>query len=384
VNSTKKQLIDLLKILQIHNTYNYYGGEDTVVDEEAQLLKKNGHEVIQLLRDNKKELLSLKDKIKTALNLSYAKDSIKILNQKLSEIGRPDIVHAHNTFPLWTYSIFELLNKKNIPVVMTLHNYRLIWDNFGLFDNDIIKYGCFKNSKIKTFFISRMMNKRKNLLKNIDMFVTLTDFTKKKFIESNIPEEKIIIKPNFLPKKKISIQKIDTKQNAIFASRISKEKGILTLLKAWKNIKIKIKIFGDGPLLKNVRQNNQSIEFYGNCPRDKISEEIKKSKFLIFPSEWYECMPMTILEAFREGTLVLASNIGSIKSIITDKYNGILFNPGDPKDIQNKVEWILNNSEKCNEISLNAFNDFNQKYSEEINYKSLIQIYEKAINDKKS
>ena len=371
-----------MKILQIHNSYIYYGGEDSVVNEEAKILKKNGHEVILLLRDNKKELLTLKDKFKTLLNLSYSKDSLKILDQKLLEIGKPDIVHVHNTFPLWSYSIFELLNEKNIPVIMTLHNYRLIWDTLGVWDNNYLNYGCYKNSKIKTLFISRLLNRKKNLLNKIDKFITLTEFTKQKFIEANVPVDKLIIKPNFLSKKIIEIQNIDTKQNAIFASRISKEKGILTLLKAWKNIPIKIKIFGDGPLFKKLKKNNHNVEFYGNCSIDRISEEIKNSKFLIFPSEWYEPMGMTILEAFRAGTLVLASNIGSIPSIIKDGYNGILFNPGDAIDIQNKIKWILNNSKKCNEIVANAFNDFNQKYSDEINYKSLIKIYEDTINDK--
>ena len=371
-----------MKILQIHNSYIYYGGEDSVVNEEAKILKKNGHEVTLLLRDNKKELLTLKDKFKTLLNLSYSKDSLKILDQKLLEIGKPDIVHVHNIFPLWSYSIFELLNEKNIPVIMTLHNYRLIWDTLGVWDNNYLNYGCYKNSKIKTLFISRLLNRKKNLLNKIDKFITLTEFTKQKFIEANVPADKLIIKPNFLSKKIIEIQNIDNKQNAIFASRISKEKGILTLLKAWKNIPIKIKIFGDGPLFKKLKKNNHNVEFYGNCSIDRISEEIKNSKFLIFPSEWYEPMGMTILEAFRAGTLVLASNIGSIPSIIKDGYNGILFNPGDAIDIQNKIKWILNNSKKCNEIVANAFNDFDQKYSDEINYKSLIKIYEDTINVK--
>jgi glycosyltransferase involved in cell wall biosynthesis len=374
-----------MKILQIHNKYIYNGGEDTVVEEEAKLLRRNGHKVIQLFKDNK-EIISIKNRLSVLYNLSYSKDSIDYLKKKLSKIETPDIVHVHNTFPLWTYSIFELLNEKKIPSVMTLHNYRLVWDSLNFFDNNYLNYGCYNNSKIQTFLISRIINKNKNktLLKNIDKFITLTEFTKQEFIKANIPEDKLIIKPNFLPKKKINLQKIDNKKNAIFASRISKEKGILTLLKSWKNIETKINIYGDGPLLNKIKNNTKNIQFHGNYSRDLIPEEIKKSKFLIFPSEFYESMPMTILESFREGTLVLASNIGSIKSIIKDKYNGILFNPNDPNDIQEKVEWVLNNSKKCDEISLNAMNDFNNKYSEDNNYQELINIYNKTISNKKN
>ena len=107
-----------MNILQIHNKYIYYGGEDTVVDEEAILLKKNNNQVFQLFRDNKKEIVTFSDKIKALINLPYSKNSINIINEKLLEIEHPDIVHIHNIFPLWTYSILEALNKRNIPIVI--------------------------------------------------------------------------------------------------------------------------------------------------------------------------------------------------------------------------------------------------------------------------
>ena len=371
-----------MKILQIHNKYIYYGGEDTVVDEEAILLKKNNNQVFQLFRDNKKEIITFSDKIKALINLPYSKNSINIINEKLLEIEHPDIVHIHNIFPLWTYSILEALNKKNIPIVMTLHNYRLVWDKLNLFDKKIFLYGGYKNSAIKTFFISRLMNNKKKLLNHIDKFIALTEFAKQEYIEAGIPQEKLVIKPNFLSKKKVEIKKIEEKDGAIFASRLSKEKGILTLINAWEDIQLKIKIFGDGPLLDGLKEENSNIKFFGNLSRDLIIDEIKKAKFLIFPSEWYECMPMTILEAFREGTLVLASNIGSIKSIIKDKHNGVLFNSGDHNDIRKKVEWVLNNPEKCNKIVENALNDFNEKYTNEINYQKLTEIYKDIIHKK--
>ena len=374
-----------MKILQIHNKYVYKGGEDSVVEEEANLLRKNGNSVFQLFKNNK-DISSIKDKLLTLYNLSYSKYSIEYLKEELLKIEKPDIVHVHNTYPLWTYSIFEFLNEQKIPVVMTLHNYRLVWDSLSFFDNDYMNYDSFNNSKIQTFFISKIINKNKKniLFKNIDKFIALTEFTKKKFIDAKVPIDKLLIKPNFLSNKEINFQSITNKQNAIFASRVSKEKGILTLLKSWKDIEIKINIYGDGPLLNKIKKNSKNIQFHGNCSRDLISDEMHKSKFLIFPSEWFECMPMTILESFRAGTLVLASNIGSIPNIIKDGYNGILFNPNDPSDIKEKVNWVLNNPQKCDEISINAMNDFNNKYSEEVNYKMLMKIYNGMITDKLS
>jgi len=371
-----------MKIIQIHNKYRYFGGEDSVVDEEAKLLSSNNHEVNQLIRDNSEELISFQDKFNAFKNISYSYKSVEMLNKELLKFGNPDIVHVHNTFPLWTYSVFDFFKKKNVPIIMTLHNYRLIWENLGLFNKDREKYGYFKDSNIGSFIISKFINKRKDLLKNVSKFITHTEFTKYEFSKQVIPENNLVIKPNFLNSTNNKFQSISEKNNAIFASRISKEKGILTLIKAFAKIDINLDVLGDGPLFNKVKKYNiNNIKLHGNLPRDKVNKFINKSKFLVLPSEWYESFPMTILEAFRGGTLVLASNIGSIKSIIKDRFNGILFEPGNTSDLIDKVKWILNNQRECDQIALNANSEFNQKYSSEVNYKQLIDVYEKAIKD---
>jgi len=381
-NIHKSHLYKKMKIIQIHNKYRYFGGEDSVVEEEARLLKSNNHEVIQLIRNNSEELTSFNNKLKTFKNISYSNESIEILNEKVSKFGLPDIVHIHNTFPLWTYSVLDFFKKKNVPIIMTLHNYRLIWEKLGLFNTDREKYGYFKDSNIGSFIISKFINRRKDLLKNVSKFITHTEFTKQEFSRYGIPEDKLVIKSNFLNLTEKKTQSISKKNNAIFASRISKEKGVLTLVKAFTNIDINLDVLGDGPLLNKVKKNNiNNIKFHGNLTRDEVNRFIYRSKFLVFPSEWYESFPMTILEAFREGTLVLASNIGSIKSIIKDKFNGILFEPGNTSDLIDKVKWILNNQKECDQIALNANNEFNKKYSSEVNYKQLIDVYEKAIKE---
>ena len=371
-----------MKIIQIHNRYRYFGGEDSVVDEEAKLLRSQNHEVNQLIRDNSEELISFQDKFNAFKNMSYSHKSVEILNKEFLKFNNPDIVHIHNIFPLWTYSVFDFFNKKNVPIIMTLHNYRLIWEKLGLFNKDREKYGYFKDSNIGSFIISKFINKRKDLLKNVSKFITHTEFTKQEFSKHVIPENKLVIKPNFLNSTNKTIQPISEKNNAIFASRISKEKGILSLIKAFEKIDINLDILGDGPLYNEVKKKKfNNIKLHGNLPRDEVNKFISKSKFLVFPSEWYESFPMTILEAFREGTLVLASNIGSIKSIIKDRFNGILFEPGNKSDLIDKVKWILNNPKECDQIALNANKEFNNKYSSEINYKQLINIYEEAIKN---
>jgi len=372
-----------MKIFQLHNKYRYFGGEDSVVDEEAKLLRSNDHEVNQLIRDNSKELISFQDKLSAFKNISYSQNSIEILNKEILEQGIPDIVHVHNIFPLWSNSVFDFFYKKKIPIIMTLHNYRLIWEKLSLFNKDRERYGYFKDSYIGSFVISKFINKRKDLLKNVSKFITHTEFTKQEFSRYVIPKDKLVIKPNFLNSTDKTIKSILEKDNAIFASRISKEKGILTLIKAFEKIDIELDVLGDGPLLNKIKKDNinHNIKFHGSLSRDNVSKFINNSKFLVFPSEWYESFPMTILEAFREGTLVLASNIGSIKSIIKDRFNGILFEYGNKIDLIDKVKWILNHPKECDQIALNANKEFNNKYSSEINYKQLINIYEEAIKN---
>ena len=373
-----------MKILQIHNKYIYSGGEDSVVEEEAKLLISKGHEVMQLLRDNS-EIKSLSEKIKTLVDLPYSNNSKQILIDKLKKIEKPDIAHIHNLFPLWTYSILEVLKEKKIPVIMTLHNYRLIWSKIGLFDNEAKNFGYFKDSRLKTFLISRWLDKNKRLLDNVNKFIVLTDFIKEKFENLGIDKSKLIVKPNFIKKKNNIFKEISIKSDAIFFSRISRDKGIFTLLKAWKNIDLKLNIYGDGPQLEKItkKNTNNKFIFHGQISRDILMKKIRYSKFLIFPSEWFECLPMTIIEAFRENTLVLASDIGSIKSIIKHKFNGILFKPGDADDLKKKVEWILNNPKVCDNIVKNALVQFNEIYTDEKNYKHLVKLYNDVIESHK-
>jgi glycosyltransferase involved in cell wall biosynthesis len=371
-----------MNILQIHNKYFFEGGEDQAVEEEKKMLLDKGHNVYQILRHNKKEIITVKDKIFTLLNLSHSQKTKDIINSELQKIPKIDIAHIHNIFPLWSYSVFEVLNENKIPIVMTLHNYRLIWSKFNLLNKNIKKFAFFKNSIFITFFISRLMNRKKVLLNLVNNFITLSKFAKETFIKAGISTNKISIKQNFLKKKNFNIKKIQDKNFVMYASRIEKLKGINFLLNTWNNNNIQLKIFGDGPLLYKLKKSNlnRNIDFYGHQPTEIIDSELNNSKFLIFPTEYYENMPITILQAFRSGTLVVASNIGSVKNIIKDGHNGILFNPEDSKSLQNKLNWISKNNEECNKIALNGFNDFIKNYTDELNYDLLINIYNNALN----
>lgn len=386
-----------MKVLQVHNKYIYSGGEDRVVEDEKNLLIKNNCEVFQLIKKNRDEINSLLDQLKVSKNLIYSKPSKDIMVRKLKEIN-PNIVHIHNTFPLWSFSILDACYEMKIPVVMTLHNFRLICAK-GIFyrDNKIcelclkssslnaIKYGCYQDSRIKSIPVSLMIkryNKGLSLLKKINKVITLTKFTKKKFLEANFPENKLSIKPNFIFDN-IIIKSNVKKKGFLCASRLSEEKGILDLIKAHKEFKFDLKICGDGPLKKHLI-NYRLIKYLGFLNKEKLHQELNSTKFLIFPSNCYEGFPIILLEAFAFNTIVIAPNLGSISNIIKDKYNGILFKPNDIEDLINKIKWVLKNDNECEKIKINAKKVLIEKYSEKQNFKQLLDIYEAAIKENKN
>ena len=376
-----------MRICQIHNEYLYKGGEDNVVQAEKKLLEKNGHNVFQIVRKNYEEIRSIKDKFETLNNLAYSKKSLKILDNYFLQNQLPDIVHIHNIFPLWTYSIFEYFKLKKIPMVMTLHNFRLLWENVGLFNNkDNKKYGLFKNSLIKTFILQKIINRQKKLLFNVDKFIALNEFAKKQFISVGLPSHKIEIKQNFLENDKdnqteLNERKINNKIKFISTSRLSDEKGVNILFKTWKNFDYELALFGEGPLL--YKSLNKNIKFFGNQNFEVIKYHMNESFALILPSKLYEGgLPLSIIEAFKNDTLVIASNLGSMKSEIKHEINGLLFNPNDSKSLQERINWAVQNKDLCKKIVINAKNDFLLKYTEDKNYDLLIAIYKKLLLNK--
>ena len=272
----------------------YKGGEDTVVEVEKNLLLKNDCKVFQLIRSNKKEINSLLQYINVGKNLTYSKKSYNIIENEVDKI-KPDIVHIHNTFPLWTFSVLDACYKKKIPTVMTLHNFRLIYAKGVLYRNqqicekclwstpfNAIKYGCFQNSIIKSIPVAHMINKTKKGLKIIEKLnkiIVLNDFAKNKFIEAKFPENKIVVKPNFMSNEMNN--QINEKNDFIYASRLSEEKGIIDLINAHKKFNFNLNICGYGPL-KNLVNEQKQINYLGFLSDDDVNE-VKKIQIFDSP-----------------------------------------------------------------------------------------------------
>jgi len=389
-----------MNILQIHNYYLFPGGEDVVLKNEYELLTSKKHTVLQYLKNNSEIAnYSSFQKGKLFFDTSYSKKSYREILELL-KAEKPDVVHVHNTLPLITPAVYYACSELNIPVVQTLHNYRLLCSNAYLFRNGkvceeclgkslyhSVKYGCYRYSRIQTFVLARMVEKHRKLSTwntRIDAYIALTNFSKRKFVEGGLPENKICVKPNF------HLESFEVNYNIqnhfLFAGRLDITKGITVLIDSQRMIgnEIKIYIAGDGPNKEEIISSQSSTFTYlGQIPNKNLVEKIKNSIALVFPSIWYEGMPMTIVEAFACGKPVIASNLGAMAEIIEDGRTGLLFKPGDSEDLAEKINWANEHKEEMRQMGINARKEYEEKYTAEKNYKILMDIYEKAIENRR-
>jgi len=387
------------KILLIHNTYQHPGGEDSVLENEYKLLKNNNHIVEKLIFDNN-DINSSLDKLKIGFNSIFNRNSAKIVEKKIKSF-RPDIIHVHNFFPIASPSIFYVANSLNIPIVMTLHNYRLICPNALLFkDNkicekciekpfaiDAILNNCYRESKIQTsiLVIMNYVHKKRNTWNHkVDKYITLTSFAKNKMLNSSLKLEKnkIVIKPNFVEDYGYEYEKEDY---FLFVGRLSIEKGINLLLQVFEKSEKKLIIIGSGPLENLVKEKaleRINIEYLGYKDKLFIVNKLKKAKALIFSSIWYEGMPMTILESFSVATPVISPNIGGPNEIVQSNINGLKYQTNTINSLIEAINNISNNDTLHKKLCLGARASYEDNYTPEKNYKYLMNIYKKVINEK--
>lgn len=377
-----------MKILLVHNRYLSRGGEDSVFQDEKQLLEHNGHTVVTYLRDNEETqhysiLRKLLFPFSLIFNIKTYRDIKRIIKQQ-----QPDIIHVHNFFPLISPSVFIAAKRNKTPIVMTLHNFRIL-GNALLMRNGVIneqaitnpwsevRHKTYRNSYILTFLLILMIYIHKKTFRKT-RFIALTPFNKQRFVQGGIPEHNISVKPNFVSVP--PLKKTTKTQQAVFVGRLSEEKGIATLAKAWKDIPYTLHVFGDGPL-KHLLEDNKNIVLHGYQDKKTIFDEMAKSQYLVFSSQWYECFPITILEAFATKTPVLASNIGNMKTLIQHNITGRHFQMGNPKDLKQQALWMFDHPKQCTQFGNNAYKVYKDNYTPQRNYRQLMAIYEQAIHE---
>lgn len=385
-----------MRILSVHNGYQIRGGEDESRQAEENLLRSYGHEVEAYEINN--DLVSSISPAKLAFRTLWSQETYKDVGQLLSS-NHYDLVHVQNFFPLISPSVFYAAKSINIPVIQTLRNYRLICPN-ALFFRDggvcedclgkaipypSVMHSCYRdNSAASAVTASMLVVHRflKTWQKKIDGYIALTEFARNKFIEAGFPGNKIHVKPNFVSPDPNVGQELGG--YALYVGRLSVEKGLDTLLKAWEmlNYSIPLKVVGDGPLADQVKaatQKSDNVEWLGRQPINEVYDLMGNARFLVFPSKWYETFGRVAVEAFAKGTPVIASNIGAIAEIVDSGRTGLLFKAGNHSDLAAKVNELINDEHRLAMMRNQARDEFVNKYTAKKNYEVLVNIYSKYL-----
>jgi exopolysaccharide biosynthesis WecB/TagA/CpsF family protein len=389
-----------MKVLVIHNEYQIRGGEDSVVAAEIALLQAAGHRVVTHFRSNSE--IAPKSLIQTAAlaaNTIWSRESIRGLQEVIRRV-RPEIAHFHNTFPLISPSAYSACRDAGIPVVQTLHNYRLVCPAANLFREgrsceDCIRkwgawpgiiHGCYRGSRATTGVVAAMLAIHRELgtwHDRVDCFISPSAFARQKFVEGGLPSGKILVKPHFIHPD--PGHRSAQGEFAICVGRLSEEKGLQRLLQAWKlaGVTLPLRIVGEGPLVERLqferdRLGLASVHFDGHLDRRQVFEMLKRANFLVLPSECYETFSMTIAEAAACGVPAIATHHGAIAEIVDDRRTGLLFKPTDAEDLASKIVWALQHPDSLAEMGRAARAKFDDEYTAERNLPQLLSIYERA------
>lgn len=382
-----------MRILSIHSRYQIRGGEDEVCDAEKQLLEQQGH-TVELYEDFNQRVAEL-GTVKSAIKTLWSQEAYQQLKTQLKQ-GQFDLIHVHNFFPLISPSIYYAARSLGIPVVQTLHNYRLLCPSALMFRNQTVcedcvgkavpwpgvKYGCYRDSRTASAAVTAMLtlhNQLKTWTQCVDRYIALTEFARQKFIEGGLPADKISVKPNFVD--------FDpgvgggTGGYGLFVGRLSPEKGLETLLEAWEKLQIPcpLKIVGDGPLrplVQQAAQRSPKIEYLGRKPLPEVYDLLGEAIFLVVPSLWYETFGRVVVEAYAKGTPVLVSNLGAIAELVIPEQTGFHFQAGDSSSLAATVDRLLAQPQQLQHLRQQARLQFETNYTAEKNYQQLMEIYQ--------
>ena len=377
--------IPILRVLTVHNAYQHRGGEDSVVEAEIALLRSHGHAVETYFRSN--------DDVAGMSSLALARHTLwsPRTSHDLADLirrFRPDVIHAHNTFPLISPSLYWMAERAGVPVVQTLHNFRLMCLNAlflreGKICEDCMGHlpwrgvarACYRGSRAASAALAGMLTLHRGVetyRNKVARYIALNAFCRGKFIEGGLPAELVAVKPNFVD---FSAPDPGPRAGLLFVGRLSFEKGVSTLAQAMALLPdALLRVAGDGPeagLLDGVA----GVTRLGSVPGETVRQEMSRAMALVVPSIWYETFGLVVIEAFACGTPVIASRIGALAELVRDGETGLLFEPGNPRDLADKLTWAQAHPEEMAAMGRTARAQYEAEFSAEVNYRRLMEIY---------
>src|ERR1700722_15295850 len=382
-----------MKVLMVRNRYQQRGGEDAVVEAETRLLGANGIDVRRFDADND-SISGLVAKIQvSASQFGVPSTAVSEFRNTVSSF-RPDVVHLHNWFPTLSPSIFNICQSERVPVVHTLHNYRLLCAGATLFRDGRVcedcignplrtpgfAHSCYRNSFAGTAVATAGMLAHWSIgtwRRSVDRYIALTEFARHKMVEGGLPSDKVIVKPNFVDPD----PGIGSGQGGylLYVGRLTEEKGLRVLLECWRSAPDLplLRIAGTGPLENEVSQaaaTMDNVEWLGGRSSEEVIDLMREASALLCPSQWYEGMPRVVIESLAVGTPVIASRIGCYPEMIVDGQEGALFPTGDSSGLRVRLRSLLE-CKSLGSMRAKARRCFEMKYTGDLNYALLLNVY---------
>jgi glycosyltransferase involved in cell wall biosynthesis len=385
-----------MRILVLHNKYRVRGGEEEVIDSERVLLTSHGHEVFDYIVDNHD--LSGAQSAWMGVQAVWNQSSFRAVSKQLREV-RPQLVHVHNLVPQISPAAYYAAAAEHVPVVHTLHCYKLMCPEGYLFRKGRVcelcvgktfawpgvVRGCYRGSRTASAVVAATYGLHRiagTWSDKIDMYFAQTEFAKQKYIEAGFPAEKIRVKPNFVADPGIGQ---GDGGYALFVGRLTVEKGVPVLLDAWRSLGtfLPLQVCGTGPLQEMVQSANlPGVEYLGVRPLPEVLERMKRASVVVVPSVWYEGTPRTIVEAYACGTPVIASRLGAMEANVKHGITGLHFEAGNPVDLAAKVRVLLESPTRLSRMRLLARQEYEARFSAETNYVLMMDFYRQVITSK--
>lgn len=380
-----------MRILVVHNRYLYRGGEDTVVDAEVNLLRQRGHHVWVYSRDNH----DIRHMTKTAAAITtlWSRQTVHEL-RKLHQQFAPDLIHAHNTFPLISPSLYSTAQKLRIPVVQTLHNFRLVCPQAMLLRDGLhceacvgrwpwraIVHRCYRNSLSQSSLTSAMLTVQRLRgiwHEQVSRFIVLNQLCLDTFARGGLPAEKLRIKPNFVESPEAP--QWHHRRGGLFIGRLSTEKGIDVLISALKKLSgVRIDVYGKGPL-QSLVEAADCLRHRGFQSAEVLRQKMQEAAYLVMPSTGVESFGLVAIEAFACGTPVIATRHGGLRELIVEGQTGLLVPPNDHEALASAIAYAESHPDEMRRMGVAARKNYLNAYTPERNYERLIQIYHEAVS----
>ena len=382
----------MVRVLLVHNYYQLRGGEDRVVANEQALLKQFGH-TVELHAVHNSAISGVAAKWAAFRSVAYNIKARDELAERL-RAGRPDVVHVHNTFPLLSPSVYDACADADVPVVQTLHNFRLFCAGAVLLRNGAVcelckdgrpyravMYRCYRNSVVGSLAVANLIsyhNRRQTWSNKVARFIALSKFARSKFIEAGFPADRMAVKPNFVMDP--GVPESAPREGVLLVGRLSPEKGVVNLVRALSGTGVQLRVLGDGPELPALRaEATANISFEGGVSPERVREAMRRANILVVPSIWHEPFGLVVVEAFANGLPVVASRSGSLAEIIEDDVTGRLVPPADPPALLAAVTELLADPARLRAMGMAARERYERRYSGRHNIKRLLEIYHEAL-----